>query len=149
MDDLIQESIKKQIADKNERQVQKVKYEAEKPLREAKKKYQSKCDFYDELYAKISETKLVDAIAKATIKGKNYLILDIALFLIPFYGEFRRKKLVHKFDPYGKGTIYDILTKSLPAGYEVLDNESSVFYDYTLGISWGEISCWDRFNYNL
>ncbi len=106
-----------------------------------------KCRIYEELLASISELNINKLIKIAKDHNDNFVVIYSVLELVPTYDQI--KELILNFDPYGLGTIYDLLLKHK---YRVgLVERSFVFYECILYVYWvneiEKISFWDSLNY--
>ena len=149
MESLIDQSIAERIDYEEKKRQQKL--IDEDPVNQRNKykqwKLERKCAVYDEFLENISAKNVATKIAEAKVKGKNYAILHNFSVNKLFGYVHGRKKIATKFDPYDKGTIFDLLTKSLPTGYQVHIDEPwkpNWFYEFRLYISWGELTFWDN-----
>lgn len=149
MEDLIEKYILKHAEDREKHEVEKIKYEEEAPLRYYQEKHKRKCLIYDNILRNVSVVTLADKIGKAKFDSENYVVIYREIFskLIDSV-EFGVKELIYNFDPYNKGTIYQVLSKSLPKGYKIhVDEPWSIhLYQCVLYISWSELSTLDKLN---
>jgi hypothetical protein len=134
MEKLIQKAINKDLEQNSKGKHIKVK--AEKDWR---------YKHYKNLLEIISPENLANTIAKARNKGKNYVIIYEQLDIMPFLAGGETRHIITKYNPYGKGTIHDILTTLLPKGYEAHYRYDFFYFAYIIYISWGEIPLWDLF----
>ncbi len=114
-------------------------YYANKRQRWEQNKLKNKIAVYDELLQNISSENIFNLIDKN--KSKNYVILHKVSFVVMPCFVTKRKKLFYNFDPFGKGTIYNLLSKSLPENYTIHVYEPFYVdeYIFVLYISWNKL----------
>lgn len=150
MEALIEKNILKHADEREKREVARIKYQEDTPIREYQEKYIRKCVVYNELSKIISQGNVADKIGKAKFEDKNYAIIVNKCFNRFFTnGEIKnKKKLIYNFNPYGQGTIYHKLSELLPKGYKIHVYEpwSVHLHQCVVYVSWGELSALDEFN---
>ena len=116
--------------------------------RDKEEKHQSckKHDVYDEMYSDIQHYKIAKKIGLAESNNQHYIILFNVNFNLSDGHVTNRKDLVYNFDPYEKGTIYNILNDSLLDNYKIFVDECESYTSYTfrLYLSPNELTVWDK-----
>lgn len=122
-------------------------YYSNRSLKLEKTLLNQKVAVYEELLQNISSENIFNKMEKARGNSKNYTILhDVSFVTISCFVR-KRKKLFYNFDPYGKGTIYSLLSKSLPEKCVIRIYEPLSFdeYEFILYISWNKLTIKDKF----
>lgn len=146
-DIMIEKAINNTLEDIRKKQLEYEEYNANEEERRKEDKINRKLAVYNELLQNISSENLLNSIAEAKIKNKNYVVLNEVAFVMLECYITARKKLVYEYDPYGKGSIYDLLLKSVPDECKIHVDEpwSMNDYEFKLYISWNKLSIKDKY----